>query len=307
MRPGHVLALAVALALCACGPARPEPRPSMRLQDQHPEKDDDPATPAPTLDLPGVDVSSLTARERTVLAKVVRELTSPCGDPASLETCVNERRACKRCLPAAQLAVKLVAHGDDSKTTRAWLSNRFDDAAVKSIDLAYSPTTGPTQAPLVVVEFADFECPHCAAAAPLVHAAIDADGIKGKALLAFKNFPLNHHVHAEPAARAALAAQLQGKFWDMHDQIFAHQDSLEVADLEAFAKTIGLDVKKWQSDMTSPLIVGRVVADHAMGEKVGVDATPTVFVNGRKFVPALKDFAGELKSWMLLDLQLMGP
>jgi len=81
----------------------------------------------------------------------------------------------------------------------------------------------------------------------------------------------------------------------MHDQIFAHQDTLEPADLEGFAKSLGIDVKKWQTDMASPIIIGRVAADHALGEKVGVDATPTVFVNGRKFVPALKDFSGELK------------
>src|SRR5437660_891619 len=114
MRFGHTLTLALtqafSLALVVgvfgCASAPPKSRLSMRAGAQHPEKDDDPTTPPPSLDLPGVDLSGLKPLERKVLAKVVRELTSPCGDPATLETCVKERRACKRCLPAAQLAVK---------------------------------------------------------------------------------------------------------------------------------------------------------------------------------------------------------
>src|SRR5438552_712044 len=96
---GHVRAIMLALPLAveACGPARSEARPPMRPEAQQPEQDDDPAAPPPSLDLPGVDISGLSPRERKVLGKVVHELTSPCGDPATLERCVSEGRACKRC------------------------------------------------------------------------------------------------------------------------------------------------------------------------------------------------------------------
>ncbi len=298
----------VLLALgVACGPARSEGPPAHGVPAASSSADFEASQPVPEIDLPGVDLGKLTPSEKRTLAKVVREQTSPCGDPATLEVCVREARPCRKCLPAAKYAVKMVSHGDDAKKVRAWIDNRFTDAALKTIAVGESPTAGPANAPLLVIEFADFECPHCAAAAPILHGFLEDAQLKGKVLLAFKNYPLSHHPHAESAARAALAAQPQGKFWEMHDQIFSHQEALEPADLEGYAKTVGLDLKRWQTDFASVTLKTRVAAEHTLGEQVGVDSTPSIFINGRKFIPAVHEFANELRAWMLLDLELATP
>lgn len=302
--------LPLLLTFVACGPSRPDATaPShgtakVAASEGHVE----PSEPVPNVDLPGIDTAKMSPNEKRAFSRVIREYTSPCGDASTLEVCVREARACRKCLPAAKYAAKMVRLGDEPKNVRAWLDNRFSDTAKKTVSVGDSPTLGPSNAQLVVVEFADFECPHCAVAAPILHGLIEDAQLKGKMMLAFKNFPLAHHAHAEPAARAALAAQVQGKFWEMHDQIFAHQDTLELTDLEGFAKTVGLDVKKWQTDFASVAMTTRVAADHTLGEQVGVEGTPSIFINGRKFAPAApKEFANELRNWLLLDLELAAP
>ncbi|GAC1552111.1 MAG: hypothetical protein NVS3B10_14400 [Polyangiales bacterium] len=260
---------------------------------------------APLIELPGVDTSSLIASEKRAFSKVVRDYSSPCGDPVTLEVCVKESRPCKKCLPAAKAVAQLVPKGEDEKAIREWLDNRFDDKSVKSIDLSGTPSIGPSDASIVIVEFADFECPHCGAAMPIIHSVIDAPEFKGKVRFLFKEFPLSGHEHAEPAARAALAAMDQGKFWEMHDQLFTHQEQLNPPDIEGSAKKIGLDVDKWKAAMASPAVKDRVQKDRDVGGKLGVSGTPTLFIGGRKFATiGHADFAEQLRDWLRLDLQL---
>ena len=103
---------------------------------------------------------SLVLTEKRLFTKVVHDTSSPCGDPVTLEVCVKENRACKRCLPAARAVAKMVSKGEGEKEIREWLENRFDDKSVKQIEIGQSPSLGPANAPLTIVEFADFECPH---------------------------------------------------------------------------------------------------------------------------------------------------
>ena len=272
------------------------------------KKGPDTATPddVPIVDLPGVDTSSLISSEKKQFSKVVHDYMSPCGDPVTLEVCVKEARPCKRCLPAAKAVASLVPKGEGEKEIRDWLDNRFDDKSVKSIDLAGSPSMGPASAPLVIVEFADFECPHCGAAMPILHQVIDLPEFKGKVHFVFKEFPLTGHEHAEPAARAALAAQLQGKFWEMHDQLFTHQEQLNPPDIEGYARKLQLDIEKFKTDWASQPIKDKVNADRDLGVKIGVAGTPAIFVNGRKFSTiGHADFAEQLRDWMRLELQLL--
>ena len=257
------------------------------------------------VDLPGVDTSSLIASEKRLFSKVVHDYSSPCGDPVTLEVCVKESRPCKKCLPAARTVAQLVPKGEDEKAIRDWLDNRFDDKSVKSIDLSGTPSLGPSGAPIVIVEIADFECPHCGAAMPIIHSVIDAPEFKGKVRFLFKEFPLNGHEHAEAAARAAIAAMDQGKFWEMHDQLFTHQEQLNPPDIEGYAKRIGLDVDKWRTAMASPSVKERVQKERDLGGTLGVAGTPTLFIDGRKFMTiGHEDFADQLRDWLRLDLQL---
>ncbi len=261
----------------------------------------------PVVELPGVDTSALVMREKRTFSKVVHEYLSPCGEPVTLDVCVKEGRACKKCLPAAQAVARYVGQGEDEQKIREYLAARFDDKSVRSIDLTGSPAQGPSSAPIVLVEFADFQCPHCASASPIFDDLIAEPEFKGKVYFVFKEFPLNIHSNAEPAARAALAANLQGKFWPMHDLLFQNQERLDPQSLDAYAKQAGLDVTKFRADLDSEAVKAALTKDEELGKKLDVQGTPSVFVNGRKFVHiGREDFVDELKAWLRLELQLLG-
>ena len=143
-------------------------------------------------------------------------------------------------------------------------------------------TAGPDDAPVTLVEYGDYECPYCGMAYPVVK---KAQHQLGKNLrFVFRNFPLAEaHPHARLAAQAAEAAGAQGKFWEMHDMLFEHQDALEVEDLAAYAKAIGLDTQKFERDLENGRYAARVRDDFRSGVKSGVNGTPTFFMNGARY------------------------
>jgi hypothetical protein len=261
--------------------------------------------PPHVVELPEVDTSELLTSEKARFTEIVESTPSPCGEAFTLDVCLLEKRGCDLCLPAAQTVAKLVAQGEYKGDIRAWLDHRFFETdALKTIDVGNSPSTGPTKAPLQIIEFADFECPACGRAAPALHDLMaDGSELAGKIRLVFKHMPLKVHVHADQAARAAWAAQQQGKFWPMHALLFAHQDALELSDLEGYAKTLGLDVKRFRADLDSKKARDRIAEDYALGEQVGLTGTPTLFINKRKFAAIGPDeFGVQLARWLRLEL-----
>jgi protein-disulfide isomerase len=126
----------------------------------------------------------------------------------------------------------------------------------------------------VVIEYADFECPFCAALSLRL-----ADRPLRRV---FRHFPVrSSHPRAWPAACAAEAAGLQGRFWEMHDSLFADQGRLEDPHLWARARTLGLDVERFDADRRSDAVVARVRADFTSGVRAGVVTTPALFIDGR--------------------------
>jgi protein-disulfide isomerase len=101
--------------------------------------------------------------------------------------------------------------------------------------------------------------------------------------LVYKFMPLTMHPHGESAARAAIAAQAQGKFWEMHDKLFTNGEHLEDADILKYAAAIGLDVERFRADMQSPATKARLDADRKLGDALNVKGTPTIFINGREY------------------------
>jgi protein-disulfide isomerase len=138
---------------------------------------------------------------------------------------------------------------------------------------AHVPRRGPDSARVTLVEFGDFECPYCGEAEPTVRRVLAS--YPSDVALAFVNFPLSIHEYALHAADAFLAAALQGKAWEMHDQMFAHQDDLTDADLDQYAQIIGLDVAQFDTDRASPEIADEVEQDESLAASLGVDSTPT--------------------------------
>src|SRR6266566_7014420 len=141
---------------------------------------------------------------------------------------------------------------------------------------------GPDDAPVTLVEYGDYECPYCGMAHPIVKRAQRELGNRLRFI--FRNFPLaESHPHARLAAEAAEAAAAQGKFWEMHDMLFEHQDALETEDLLGYAKSLGLDAAQFARDLEAGTYAKRVRDDFRSGVRSGVNGTPTFFVNGSRY------------------------
>jgi protein-disulfide isomerase len=153
-----------------------------------------------------------------------------------------------------------------------------------TFDLAGAPVKGPADAPVTIVEFSDFQCSFCFRANATVSQVLEK--YAGKVRLVFKHYPLDFHPDAPLAHRAAMAAQQQGQFWEMHDRIFANQRAMKREDLLAHAKALGLDVPRFTADLESDRFKTVLDRDLAEGGKVGVDGTPTFFINGVPVVGA---------------------
>jgi len=138
---------------------------------------------------------------------------------------------------------------------------------------------GASHAPVTIVEYGDFECPNCKQAAPAVKLLLEA--FAGRVRLAWRHFPLEGvHPHALGAALAAEAAAAQRKFWPMHDLLFANQSHLKPQQLRGYAERLELDTARYDAEMKEEYYLQRVREQIAGGEKSGVRATPTFFVNG---------------------------
>lgn len=129
-----------------------------------------------------------------------------------------------------------------------------------------------------MVEFGDFQCPFCGAAEPTVKKVLAT--YPDDVALVFVNFPLNQHMYAMGAAEAFLAAARQSKAWEMHDQMYAHQDALSGADLDRYAQIIGLDLGQFDKDRSSTEIADEVTQDKNLGISLHVDATPSFNIGG---------------------------
>jgi protein-disulfide isomerase len=141
---------------------------------------------------------------------------------------------------------------------------------------------GSIDAPVLLVEYGDFECPHCGRASPVVEAARRS---LGKELaFVYRHFPLaDVHPHAALAAEASEAAGAQGRFWEMHHMLFDHQDALEERALLAYAHTLGLNVTRFASDLADGAHAKKVRDDLDGGVRSGVNGTPTFYINGGRF------------------------
>ena len=150
---------------------------------------------------------------------------------------------------------------------------------VINIDPTGSPVKGHIDAPVTIAIFTDFECPYCNKIVPLIDQVYSAN--KKNVKIVFKNMPLGFHKNAEPAARAALAADAQGKFWEYHDILFEKQKNLNSALYNKTAKELGLDMSKFKADMNSAATKSKIQKDIHDAKLSGVTGTPSVFVNGR--------------------------
>jgi protein-disulfide isomerase len=174
----------------------------------------------------------------------------------------------------------------------AWVRELRQKAAVKvlieplrvNVDIAGRPVRGNKEAPVTIVEFSDFQCPYCSRARPTVNKVREVYGDKVRMI--FRNFPLQMHAEAPKAGEAAVCAGEQGKFWEMHDRLFADQSKLQVNELKAHAIALGLDPALFNPCLDSGKHASDVQKDTEEGASYGVSGTPAFFINGRPLVGA---------------------
>ena len=246
--------------------------------------------------LEGVDTSQLTPREKKEFSSYVSEFLSPCQSvPVPIAQCIQEKRACDKCGAAAKFILRSVKDGMPRDQVETAYKGRFDASGVKNVPIDGSPVMGPESAAVTIVEFADFECPHCGQVAP----ALDkiAQDHKADVRLSYKFYPLPGHPHADIAARAGIAAMAQGKFWEMHHAMFQNQQHLEQPDLDSYAKELGLDISRFHADMQSNQTTDRITKDKKLGEDLKIAGTPSIFINGRSY-----DGHQELPEWVAMEI-----
>ncbi len=218
-----------------------------------------------------------------LLALVLTACQAPLSD-AELEAKVVEiiRRKPEVILEAVQAYQQRQAQS--AQTARDRLLAQFREGP--SILIQDSPLRGDRNRPVVLAEFSDFQCPFCARAKTTVDAFLAKHG--GEVALTFKHFPLSQiHPEALPAAKAARAAQNQGKFWEYHDRLFARQQELGESLYLALAQELGLDLEQFDRDRQSAATAAAIDRDVELGRALGIEGTPFFLMNGQPLAGAV--------------------
>ena len=241
--------------------------------------------------LPGVDLSGLTASQKDAVIKVMtaRECGCTCG--MKVTECRMKDPNCSYSKGVASVVVAALKSGKSEAEAIAaadasqWAhlpaqDNRILSDAV-NIRTEGAPIIGPADAKVKLVEFSDFQCPFCILAKSEIDLVLKT--YPGQVSLTFKQFPLDEHSQAALAAVAAMAAQKQGKFWPMHDALFAQRGNLSPQTVMTIAGKLGLGLMQFEADLRSADLKRAVEQDRLDGERAGVMGTPTIFVNGQKY------------------------
>ncbi|HVP62256.1 MAG TPA: thioredoxin domain-containing protein [Myxococcaceae bacterium] len=236
-------------------------------------------TPATAQDAP-LDASALPPAARAEYDRVLEDEFCGCGSPHSLGQCLKSHPECRHSRRLGQLAAIEASRGVTAAEIGVELARYdqgFRDARTTfKVDERQCRGKGP----VTLVEFSDFECPHCAVLRPALEkfAADNASKVK----LCWMSYPLTQHPNSMPAAQAALLARDKGKLWPVHDAIFDNQRRLSPEVIQEILTKAGIPAAEWRKALADKTYLEQAEAQRAAGVAAGVNATPTVFVNGRK-------------------------
>ncbi|HSD90196.1 MAG TPA: thioredoxin domain-containing protein [Kofleriaceae bacterium] len=246
------------------------------------DRADDSTGPADESPLPNIDVSKLSKDKQKLFYKLLASFNSPCGKAHSLRTSYTTDNSCKRAPFAVRYLATMLEEEATEDTVREFWNGKYaskNPTGIK-IDVANAPHEGNVDAPVKIYEFYDYACPHCAAFKKQMDEVLAEES--GKVVTFFLQYPLEgKHPDSRSAAQAALAANAQGKFKEMHDLLFEKSPAHQHDAVVEYAKTLGLDAAKFEADYTA--MSTQVTRDEKTGEGLGVDSTPTVFFNDRKY------------------------
>ena len=205
------------------------------------------------------------ARDRTEQLAVLREQSKALARQSELLAALAEERGPQS---AAGGTTEDLTVGSSSPLPRRRAEISVDGA----------PSLGAAEAPVTIVAFSDFQCPHCATMAPVLDRVLDA--YPRKVRLVFKHCPAPSHPLAFDAHRTSAAASLQGRFWQMYEFLFAHQSDLATTDLRKHAGMLGLNLEQYDEDIRGKEVRERIAKDKADAVDLGIERVPTFFVNG---------------------------
>ena len=214
--------------------------------------------------------------------------------PKDIESFIKEKK-----IPEAQITEEIKGRiktymemEGKQKKLEEWLNGKLAKSPVEvymskpsrpffKVEYGNSPRYGKVDAPVTIVEFSDFQCPHCATASDNIK--LVKEKFKDKVSVVYKNFPLPFHTQAKTASLAALCAHEQKpeSFWKLHDHFFANQDKLSIDEIQKVAKDFGIDGTKLKECVDSQKMLKIVDADIEQGKSLSVKSTPTFFVNGK--------------------------
>lgn len=243
-----------------------------------------PAPAAPQFtSFPDSMVQGLNSEQRSAFTRIANEEVCPCGCPKSLAACLQAESNCKAAAPVGAWIAEQLRGGLPEDTLAQALAKDVGGftGAARPLKLDGYPSKGSDKAEFTVVEFADFQCGHCKMAAEELQQLVKK--YPDRVRVVFKHFPLSFHPVAKQAAIATEAAALQGKFWEMHDAVFATQEMLDEKLIAGHAKGLGLDMAKFEKDMKDPAVIAKVESSIEEGKSLGIDGTPALYVNGRLF------------------------
>jgi protein-disulfide isomerase len=239
--------------------------------------------------LAGVDFTGMSTAQKDKSLDIMNTQTCDCGCGMTIAQCRVEDKSCGRSPVLAAAVLAAVKSGKDDAGVASAVKAVARQAAPAApaaapagpvtISMKGVNATGNDKAKAVLVEFADYQCPYCVRAVEVVKQL--QEKYPNDLKYVYKQFPLSSiHKFAEPASRASLAAARQGKFWEMHEKLFANARALDDASLKKYAQDIGLDAARFEKDFGDPAISQQVQADVTEGSSIGVQGTPSFFVNG---------------------------
>ncbi len=303
MREGRVVAGAFAVLSLALGgfscdkksvPRAPDPGPAVPFEAPPGSK-----PPAASAGADGGGTAAAPApASGSKFDELAEKLPSPCGKPESLKRTLEADPGCKSGPYAKKFVVTLQAMDAPDDELADLYRKRFTNRENPSFVTRESPFIGTPGAPVTIVIFYDYGCPHCKEAEPLLEKVV-ADNPKD-VIVYFKMYPLRKETM--DAARGALAAMRQGKFREMHQALFANQSRLSRDDVVAHAKELGLDMAKFEKDLSDPALTARIEAERDEGRKAGLEGTPMIFENGRRYHNIFS--ADPISDWVEEDLAL---
>jgi len=272
-----ITAVLLASAACEKKPAKTGDTGAINAMDR---AGSDEGGPVDTTPLDGVDISKLSKDKQDTFYKLVGSLSSPCGKAHSLRTSYKTDTACKRAPFAVRYVAELLAdEGTEAQVHEEYEKKYKNESPPVHLDVAKAPRIGNDDAPIRLVEFFDYQCPHCQAFKPMLEQVLADRG--DKVVLHYMMFPLDKHTNSKLAAQGALAAAQLGKFHEMHDILFAKSPNHTKDDIMGYAKDLGLDAGQFAAAYDAQ--ASHVASDIAQGDAAGVDSTPTVFFNDHKY------------------------